>query len=484
MTRLRRNALMIAVASASAIFATGCLRENPLYCASDADCDDDPSRTYCDVDGETEASGGIRNTCVSAPLGDAGAETDAAGPDSDGTATDARPSATRVTHVAAGGSHTCVLLDTMTVRCWGAGGFGRLGYADTMTIGDDESAGVAGDIELGGAAVSLAAGQDHACALLANGSVRCWGRGGLGQLGYGTTENIGDGETPSTAGDVPIGATVTQVAAGRDHTCALIETGAVRCWGLGTLGRLGYGNTSTIGDTETPATAGDVVVGGIVTQIAAGDGHTCALLSTGNVRCWGNNAFGELGYPGTGDIGDDELPSAAGDVDVGGIVSQVSAGGNHTCARLETGTIRCWGAGNLGSLGYGNKNNIGDNETPASAGDVPALGGIATEVAAGESHTCARFDTGATKCWGFGRDGRLGYGNEDWIGDDEPPLGAVDVGGPVEQVSAGYAHTCATLDGGSVRCWGYGQYGQLGYGNVENIGDDETPSSVGDVPLF
>ncbi len=168
---------------------------------------------------------------------------------------------------------------------------------------------------------------------------------------------------------------IIPLATGNAHTCALLDRGAVRCWGAGSFGRLGYGNTDDIGDDEIPASAGDVDVGGTVTQIAAGSAHTCALLDRGAVRCWGAGSFGRLGYGNTDDIGDDETPASAGDVDVGGTVTQIAAGGAHTCALLDTGAVRCWGLGGLGKLGYGNTDDIGDDETLASAGDVD-VGGI------------------------------------------------------------------------------------------------------------
>ena len=105
-------------------------------------------------------------------------------------------------------------------------------------------------------------------------------------------------------------------------------------------------------------------------QIVAGFYHTCALLEGGMVRCWGIGVNGQLGYANQNHIGDDETPASTGDVNVGGTVVQITAGGYHTCALLEGDAARCWGAGAFGRLGYGNTNNIGDDESPASAGDV------------------------------------------------------------------------------------------------------------------
>jgi alpha-tubulin suppressor-like RCC1 family protein len=150
-----------------------------------------------------------------------------------------------------------------------------------------------------------------------------------------------------------------------------LTSGEVRCWGTGTFNRLGYGNTNTIGDDETPASAGSVDVGGAVVQLAAGQTHTCALLVTGAVRCWGYGPYGQLGYPNTTEVLG--VPASAGDVDVGGPVSQIVAGYNHTCALLQSGDVRCWGSGYGGKLGYGNTEHIGIYETPASAGSVQVL---------------------------------------------------------------------------------------------------------------
>ena len=366
---------------------------------------------------------------------------------------------------------------------------GLMASWDTATpsdIGDDEMPVSAGDVDVGGTVVQLAAGGSHTCALLDTGAVRCWGDGPHGQLGYGNTDNIADDETPaSSAGDVNVGGSVVQLAAGGYHTCALLDTGAVRCWGLGNDGQLGYGNTDYIGDDETPASAGDVDVGGSVVHLTAGWYHTCALLDTGAVRCWGTGFAGQLGYGNTARIGDDETPASVGDVDVGGTVVQLIAGGSHTCALLENGAVRCWGFGLLGRLGYGNADTIGDNETPASAGDVD-VGGTVVHLTADSQHTCALLDNGAVRCWGHGYYGQLGYGNANNIGDNETPASAgnVDVGGSVVQLTAGSFYTCALLDNGAVRCWGYGRYGQLGYGYTKYIGDDETPASAGDIGVY
>ncbi|MEI9935803.1 MAG: hypothetical protein WDO69_01135 [Pseudomonadota bacterium] len=132
-----------------------------------------------------------------------------------------------------------------------------------------------------------------------------------------------------------------QVSAG-NATCALLESGNVRCWGFGFFGSLGYGNTNDVGDDETPASVGDVNIGAPVAQIATGQ-NTCALLTNGNVRCWGRADAG-LGYMNQETIGDNETPASAGDVNVGASVAQVAVGTYHVCAVLTSGALRCWRA--------------------------------------------------------------------------------------------------------------------------------------------
>ena len=341
---------------------------------------------------------------------------------------------------------------------------------------------------------TLDVAYQHSCAVIADGTVRCWGDGANGKLGYGNLNAIGDNEAPASAGpvDLGVGRTARAISAGDHHTCALLAGGNVRCWGYGIAGRLGYANTLTIGDNETPASVGpvDLGAGRTAQAISAGGDHTCAILDNGGVRCWGAGVNGRLGYGNTNDIGDNETPGSVGPVDLGAgrTARAISAGAEHTCALLDDGNVRCWGTGSYGELGYGNTNSIGDNETPGSVTPVNlGAGRTAQAISAGDDHTCALLDDGSVRCWGYGASGRLGYGNTNDIGENETPgsVGPVDlgVGRTARAISAGGEHTCALLDDGSVRCWGAGFYGRLGYGNTNDIGDNETPGSVVPVSL-
>ncbi len=387
-----------------------------------------------------------------------------------------------VTRMVAGAFHSCAVLSDGSLRCWGSGGY--IGSGNKVTIGDDEAPASIAPVKIGGEVQQISASWYDTCVRLDGQRLRCFGNGADGKLGYGNTQTIGDDETPASAGDVDLVRGTLSVSAGPYHTCAALVLGFVRCWGKNDHYQLGFSNTQSIGDDELPSSA-DYVNVGLTKQVAAGFSHTCALLSRGAVRCWGSNATGALGYPGVDVVGDDETPFEMPDVDVGGTVTQIVAGMLHTCALLEGGKVRCWGAGTDGRLGYGNVNTIGDDETPASAGDVD-VGGPVVQLAAGDYATCALLQGGSVRCWGSGMMGELGHANVENIGDDETPASAgdIDVGGVVSNVDVGFLHVCATLQSGAARCWGRGSTGALGYGNLHDIGDDETPASAGDVPLL
>jgi alpha-tubulin suppressor-like RCC1 family protein len=376
----------------------------------------------------------------------------------------------------AGQSHTCVLLGDGAMRCWGLNAQGQLGQDHTRSLGDDELLSTVGNVPLAESGAQLAVGGHHTCALLEGGAVRCWGRNDSGQLGYGHTRPLGDDEAVSGSGYVPFGGRAVELVAGFAHTCALLDTGKVRCWGHNAHGQLGLRHTRPIGDDELPSA--EVDVGGTVRHLVAGAWHTCALLESGTVRCWGRNDSGQLGLSHGRPIGDDEAPASAGDVSLGGTVVQLvtSSTSQHTCARLESGAVRCWGRNAHGQLGQGHTLPIGDDETPASVASVNT-GSPALQLATGAEHTCALLSPGVLKCWGRNESGQLGRGNTASL--SSPPATPVNLGGSmVFQLATGAWHTCALLNSGEPRCWGRNTHGQLGLGHTYNLGDDEAPSGA------
>ena len=376
--------------------------------------------------------------------------------------------------------------DTSRNVCVLPGELDVLADASPLDSGKDTGSDIISDTDLpdGGPepsspVIALAAGAAHNCALFEDATMRCWGANHIGQLGYGNTANIGDDEVPGSVDVVSAGGEVAQIVTAAAHSCARLSDGNVRCWGFAAFGQLGYGDTSVIGDNEHPSSVGTVSLGGLVDQLTSSSQHTCVLLNDGAVRCWGEGSSGRLGYGNTLDVGDGELPSSVGPVNTGGTVVELAAGVSHTCALFDNGAMRCWGSSLSGQLGYGNTQDIGDNELPSSVGTI-SVGGTVTQMAVGGHHTCALLQDGSMRCWGKNDDGQLGYGHTNMIGDDELPssVSTVDVGGSVVQIVAGEYHTCALLDDDSVRCWGKGTSGQLGYGGTSSVGNDEHPSSV------
>ncbi|MEZ4449249.1 MAG: DUF4215 domain-containing protein [Nannocystaceae bacterium] len=431
------------------------------------------------------------STCVSASCGDGfvqmGVEEcdDGNDVDDDGCQSDCKATPGAI-QSAVGWYHTCALTQAGAVHCWGRNNYGQLGQGTTTQIGDNELPNTIMAVDVGAKVTQLTAGEFHTCALTDAGNVRCWGRSNVGQLGYGTTASIGDNEKPSAAGDVNVGGKVTQVIAGRDHTCALLEGGKVRCWGSGTYGQTGHANVNHIGDNELPSAAGDLNIGANVTQLAAGEYFTCALQDDLKVRCWGYATNGSLGYGNTTQIGDNEFPSTAGPVVIGADVTAIAAGRRHICAIATNQTVRCWGLNGNGQLGYGHTQTIGDNELPQTAGFVNLSGGKAVALALGYSHSCALLDNNQVRCWGNATYGQLGQGNVNQIGDNEPPsvIAPVDLGDSITQIDANWYQTCGRTTKSGLRCWGRSEYGQLGYGNVNVIGDNEVPVVAGTVPFL
>ena len=390
--------------------------------------------------------------------------------------------------LAAGADHTCVIVATGAVRCWGGNSFGQLGQGNIAPIGDTPGESTA-RVELGAGrtATAIAAGGSHTCAILDNGTLRCWGLNSNGELGQGNTTSIGDttGET-TVAVDLGPGRTAVAVTAGDNHTCAILDNGTVHCWGWNFYGQLGQGNTASIGDTTGETTVlVDLGPGRTAIAITAGGTHTCAILDNGALHCWGGNSLGQLGQGNKDAIGDTPGEhTVAVNLGAGRTATAVSAGQNHTCAILDDAALRCWGNG---VLGQGNINNIGDDPGETTVPVDLGPGRTATAVA-GSGHTCAILDKGTLRCWGFNSSGQLGLGNKDFIGETpgETTISVdLGVGRTAAAVVAGSNHTCVSFNDGTVRCWGSNGLGQLGQGSSLAFGGaaGETPNALPAIQL-
>jgi alpha-tubulin suppressor-like RCC1 family protein len=305
----------------------------------------------------------------------------------------------------------------------------------------------------------IAAGYYHTCAL-AGGQVYCWGYNNYGQLGNHSTTDSLVPVAVDTSG-VLNGKTVTQITAGQSYTCALAG-GQVFCWGYGGWGVLGNNSDSAAQDLVPVAvdTSG-VLSGKTVTQIAAGQVHTCAIAG-GQVFCWGFNS-GQLG---NNSLTDSSVPVAVNTSGVlsGKTVTQIAAGDHHTCALAE-GKIYCWGDNANGHLG---NNSTTDSLVPVAVNTSGVLSGkTVTQIAAGSMRTCA-IAGGQVFCWGYNNVGQLGNNSTT---QSLIPV-AVDTSGvlngkTITQISGSYYHTCA-LAGGQVFCWGQNGYGSLGNNSESN----------------
>lgn len=342
----------------------------------------------------------------------------------------------------------------------------------------------------------LAMGRAHVCARLDDGGVKCWGGGFDGQLGLGDPNDRGDepGEMGSNLPRVDLGTgrKAVQIVAGNWHNCARLDDGTVKCWGAEAMLGLG-GGMSDLGDA--PDEMGDNLptvdlgTGRTAIRLAAGGHHTCAILDNEQLKCWGNNGIGQLGLGDTEGRGDqpgemgDNLPLV--DLGTGRTARGIAAGMEHTCARLDDGSVKCWGTSLYGQVGLGDTSIRGD-EANEMGDNLPAVnlgtGRTANGLIAGGYHTCARLDDNSIKCWGYNNAGQLGLGDRDTRGDNETidtvPTVDLGTGHTARSLAAGFSHSCARLDDNSVKCWGYAPYGELGYEDEVTRGDE--PGEMGD----
>eukprot|EP00798_Chlamydomonas_sp_ICE-L_P025566 gene25566-11216_t len=421
------------------------------------------------------------------------------------------------TSISAGSTHTCALLQavsgTVSLKCWGNNLYGALGLEDTTNRGDKSNQ--MGDnlppvsLGTGRTVIAIQGGLDHTCAILDNGSIKCWGDNDYGQLGvpvamaanfqacvlfdngkvkcWGKNERgqlgLGDsdnrGATPDTLPynqeyvNLGTGCTATAIVSGRGHTCALLDDGAVKCWGENGQGQLGLPFQNATGIGSKPEQMGDNLptvdlgTGQTAIAIAASYSTTCAILNNGSVKCWGS-------YPPY--LGSTII------VDLGDLkVTAIAAGAAHNCALLDNGSVKCWGSNQYGQLGPGDTGTQDYNPRAVNLGPARR----ATAITSKGTHTCAILDNGSVMCWGMNEQGQLGLGR---TGSQSSTMSAVDLGTSLSatSISAGNYHTCALLRAVSgtvsLKCWVIGLYGALGLGDTTNRGDKS--NQMGDICLL
>lgn len=342
--------------------------------------------------------------------------------------------------VALGFTHTCALTSTGGVECWGYNASGQLG--DGTTTDSPWPVGVVG---LAGGIIQIdAGGMGHACALTTSGGLECWGRNRFGQLGDGTTI-----DSPVPVNVVGLSSGVAAFSVGGDHTCALLDSGVLKCWGANGKGQLGDGTTT---DRSAPVDVVGLSIG--VAAISGGGDHTCALLDSGGVKCWGANGHGQVG---DGSTLDRSAPAAV--VGLSSGVSEISAGGAaNSCALMDSGGVKCWGANSYGQDGDGT---VLGRTTPV--GVIGLSSGVSEIAAGGGGHVCALTDAGGVKCWGRDHFGELGDGGTT---ERHSPVDVVDLSSGATSIATGGTHTCAITSEGGVKCWGGNNRGQVGDGTT------------------
>jgi alpha-tubulin suppressor-like RCC1 family protein len=326
--------------------------------------------------------------------------------------------------LAAGANHTCALLETGAVECWGSNLAGQFGVVGAAT----SSAPVV--VPMLTNSVALAAGSSFTCALRSDQTVTCWGANDSGQSGT----SPGPVATPTQVAGI---ASANAITAGAEHACALLADGTVKCWGNNQHGQLGNGVTT---NSHSP-----VAVAGITgaKAVAAGGNHSCALAADGGVWCWGSNQSGETGRPGTEpSLAPARVPALTSSV------TALAAGGNHTCALLSEGAVVCWGRNQSGQAGAAASAQV---TAPTRVQDIA----MAKAVVAGYSHTCALLMDGTVRCWGNNQESQLGDAK---TLNSSSPVTVAGLAG-VTTLAAGITHTCAVLADKAIRCWGTDSYG-------------------------
>ena len=355
--------------------------------------------------------------------------------------------------VAGGVQHFCMERSDGGVKCWGSNWWGQHGIGaalesattypvDTATLGNNRYV------------IDLAGGNDHTCAVLDNYDMKCWGSGSGGKLGTGssTTALLPTLVTFNT----PSSMDFAKVSANDRNTCAVLTNGSAACWGDGHNNLFPSGNTIAM----HPELIDSFGQAGNATQISVGYDFACVLLDTGNVSCWGNNNYGQIG---DGTTTKRTSPTPVDNLNINSSAVRIGAGFHHACTLLSNGSVLCWGYGHHGKLGSGSTQNI---PNPTFVSDF-GLNRTAIDLSVSSSGACVVLNDSTISCWGDNAQGRLGDGS--FTASTTPVnLQNFTHGLKVKRVFTTSESTCAMFDDASMRCWGQNVLGQLGDGTTTN----------------
>lgn len=339
-----------------------------------------------------------------------------------------------VLQVASRNTHSCAVRQDGSVVCWGRNTYGQLGNGMRDTT--ESAVPVQGLRD----AKQVAVGRNFSCALRRAGTVACWGNNEDGQLGDAR------GGRPGAIALKPVAVVglrdVRQLSLGEYHACALGNDGRVRCWGSSSDGQIGS-------DRQRAFNAPLPITGlAAVREVASGGNHVCALERGGVVKCWGRNTEGQLG--------DGRIGSRIRAVVVTGLADGVhlASGINHTCAVRKNGRVACWGANPMRQLGP----KAGADKERGTPVAVDGLASV-VQLAGGGGHSCARMQSGRVVCWGGNESGQLGHRSSASVRSEPTPVRGV---ADAVDIALGTAHSCAVRRSGEVACWGNREDGALG----------------------
>jgi len=367
--------------------------------------------------------------------------------------------------LALGYKHSCFISEDQTVSCWGSNQYGQLGHGKkTQAEVEDEISNndkfpteeekeeliknlySSKPIKVRNSnktaitgAIKISASENHTCALLEGGNVKCWGSNSNWQLGN-TELNTQSKKASSTAVDVNVadlqGVKAISISVGNTYSCALLEAGYIKCWGNRPNG-FSTSNLSAITDK------GPI-------QLATASAHACAVVENNKIQCLGNSDDGKLGHT-------HNTEQVVTDIDNALLVSSK---GDHSCALLDNGRVRCWGYNLKGQIGNG------DGGSAISTVKIPDTNVIqlseVVSLSSGEQYNCAVTLGGQVKCWGNNDNGQLGFTSTgSYKRQFSPRVAASGISTAIE-VSVSQYHSCARLNNDDIYCWGQNDLGQLG----------------------
>jgi alpha-tubulin suppressor-like RCC1 family protein len=358
--------------------------------------------------------------------------------------------------VDSGEEHSCAILADGSLKCWGSGGSGRLGDGSTTSRSRPNAVQLDSDTQI----KQVSAGGSHTCAVTTEARVLCWGEEDTEQLGLG--ETFGQDQKAPAEVMLSWNQNAVMVKAGYRHTCMLDDSGSIWCWGYNHNGELGQGSTNPTRSAKPLHV--DLPLGRFATSIDIPDSgsHSCALLDDGTVWCWGRNNYGNFGLGSTSQSDETRpvqvhLPSQKKAV-------MVAVSYKNGCALMTDNTLWCWGENGNGAVGDGTWSDTG-TPVEVNVGFYTPIVSMSIGDYNGAASVCTHHEDGTLNCWGENSQGQVGDGNN--IDRNTPVQIQMDGGHDATSISVGASFACATTSDGWIQCWGDGGSYKLGDSSSE-----------------